>query len=337
MVEDTDRHGNVRLYYRRKGFPKVRLDGPVGSPAFWSSYQKANANKVSSAKATPANRRRGSLRWLCDCYFASHQFLSLDPRTQYVRRGILDKLCKEKGDARVSELRRRHVREMRDAKVSTPEAANGLLKALRQLFKFATESELVGDNPTRDIAYLRSSSQGHHSWTLEEVAQFESVHEVGSTARLALALLLYTGQRRSDVIRMGKQHRQDGWLKFTQFKGRNNKPVTLEIPIVGELENIISASTTGDLNFIVTAFGKPFSDAGFGNRFRKWCDEADLHHCSAHGLRKATAARLAELGCSEHEIMAITGHSTSKEVARYTRAARQKILAQSAMDKLIRG
>ena len=131
--------------------------------------------------------------------------------------------------------------------------------------------------------------------------------------------------------------RQDGWLKFTQFKGRNNKPVTLEIPIVGELENIISASTTGDLNFIVTAFGKPFSDAGFGNRFRKWCDEADLHHCSAHGLRKATAARLAELGCSEHEIMAITGHSTSKEVARYTRAARQKILAQSAMDKLIRG
>ena len=49
--------------------------------------------------------------------------------------------------------------------------------------------------------------------------------------------------------------------------------------------------------------------------------------CTAHGLRKAAAARLAELGAGENEIMAVTGHSTSKEVVRYTRAARQKVLA----------
>src|SRR5262249_52744526 len=87
---------------------------------------------------------------------------------------------------------------------------------------------------------------------------------------------------------------------------------------------------------LVTEFGRPFTAAGFGNKFREWCNQAGLHHCAAHGLRKATAARLAELGASEREIMAITGHQTSKEVIRYTRAARQRELAESAMARLVK-
>jgi len=89
------------------------------------------------------------------------------------------------------------------------------------------------------------------------------------------------------------------------------------------------------MQFIVTKFGKPFTDAGFGNRFRKWCDEADLAQCSAYGLRKVAAVRLAEAGCSEREIMAITGHRTSRQVAYYTRSVNQKTLSNSAMDKII--
>lgn len=169
---------------------------------------------------------------------------------------------------------------------------------------------------------------------MDEIRQFEEKHPVGSVARLALALALYTGQRRADLVQFGKQHMRDGWLVFTQHKNRNRKPVNMEIPIVPELQRIIDASPTGDMTFLVTAFGKPFTSNGFGNRFRKWCDEADLPHCSVHGLRKAAAARLAELGCSEFEIMAITGHKTSKEVTRYTQAARQKVRAKAALSRL---
>lgn len=118
---------------------------------------------------------------------------------------------------------------------------------------------------------------------------------------LALALALDTGQRRSDLVLFGKQHVQKGWLVFTQQKGKGRNPVRLEIPIVTELEQIIEASETGDLAFVVNAYGRPFTNAGFGNRFRKWCDEAELGHCSDHGLRKAAAARLAELGCCLNE------------------------------------
>ena len=177
------------------------------------------------------------------------------------------------------------------------------------------------------MPYIRSGSTGYHSWTPEEIATFEERHPIGTRARLALALLLYTGQRRSDVVAIGKQHVRNGSLCFTQYKNRRSKPVTLQIPIVCELQRIIDASPCGDLTFLVTELGRPFTSAGFGNRFRQWCDEANLKNCSAHGLRKAAAARLAELGATEHEIMAVTGHRTSKEVTRYTRAARQKILA----------
>lgn len=149
-----------------------------------------------------------------------------------------------------------------------------------------------------------------------------------------LALALYTGQRRSDLVQFGKQHVRDGWLTFTQFKGRENRPVRLELPIIPELQRILDASPTGDLAFLATAYGKPFTAAGFGNRMREWCDKAGLSDCSTHGLRKAAASRLAELGCTEFEIMAITGHQTSKEVTRYTKAASQRLRAESALAKL---
>lgn len=128
-----------------------------------------------------------------------------------------------------------------------------------------------------------------------------------------------------------------GRLVFTQQKNRGRKPVHLTIPIIPELKTIIDASPCGELSFLMTAFGRPFTANGFGNRFRKWCNEAGLPHCSVHGLRKATSARLAELGCSEQEIMAVTGHRTSKEVTRYTRAASQEVRAESALRALSEG
>ncbi len=112
------------------------------------------------------------------------------------------------------------------------------------------------------------------------------------------------------------------------------RPVTVDIKVIPELQTIIDASECGELTFLVTNFGKPFSANGFGNWFKKRCKEAGLAHCSAHGVRKAAAGRLAELGCSDHEIMAIGGWQTLKEVQRYTKGARRRVLADNAMDKV---
>jgi integrase len=336
VVEDVDRHGNCRYYFRRRGQRKIRLRGLPGSDEFMEAYRKAVSGEAAPSTKMPglAKATRGSLRWLCEGYFQSAEFRRLDNSTKRVRRNILDELCRDHGAKPAVQMLPRHVRALRDHRADRPEAANAIVKALRQVFAFGVDTDLVIANPAREISYLRSGSQGFHSWTPEEIKAFEARHPVGSAARLAFALLLYTGQRRSDVVRFGRQHVRNGWLKFTQHKNRRAKPVALKIPIVGELNGIIEASPRGDLTFLVTHFGRPFTSAGFGNKFRRWCDEADLKHCSAHGLRKAAAVRLAELGATEHEIMAVTGHRTSKEVTRYTRAARQKILAGRAMARI---
>jgi integrase len=106
----------------------------------------------------------------------------------------------------------------------------------------------------------------------------------------------------------------------------------LEIPVHAVLAQVIAETSTGNLTFLTTQFGKPFTAPGFGNWFREQCNDAGLPHCSAHGLRKATARRLAEAGCTEHEIASITGHASLREIVRYTKAADQRRLARSAID-----
>ncbi len=110
--------------------------------------------------------------------------------------------------------------------------------------------------------------------------------------------------------------------------------MSLNIPAHSDLLSIIAATPSGHLTFLVTDYGRPFTPAGFGNRFRQWRNDAGLPHCTAHGLRKATATRLAERGATAHEIMSITGSRTLEEVERYTRAAQHSKLADVAMKKL---
>ena len=144
------------------------------------------------------------------------------------------------------------------------------------------------------------------------------------------------GYAAPDVVRLGKQHVRQGWLRFRQYKNRNRHPVTTEIPILPELQRVIDVSRTGDLTFLVSAYGKPFSVAGFGIRMRDWCNKAGLPHCTAHGVRKAGAALAAENGATTQQLMSIFGWETMQEAERYTKAASRKKMAGEAMPLLRR-
>jgi integrase len=131
------------------------------------------------------------------------------------------------------------------------------------------------------------------------------------------------------VIRMGAQHIRNGALHVRQEKTR----AELVIPVHPDLAAVIAAAPRDHLTFVTTRQGGPFQGSAFSRWFREQCDKAGLPHCSAHGLRKAAARRLAEAGCTAHEIGAITGHASLTELVRYTRAADQKRLAEAAMTK----
>ncbi len=198
------------------------------------------------------------------------------------------------------------------------------------------QDALADRNPAREVPYLRPNNpEGFHAWSIEEVQRFEARHPVGTKARLALALLLYTGVRRSDAVRLGRQMERGGSLCFRETKGQAQRVKDREIPILPELRSVLDATRSGHLNYITTAFGKPYTAPGFGNWFRRRCDEADLPHCTAHGLRKAGATIAADNGATEHQLMAMFGWDSPKQAALYTRKANRKRLAAEAMHKLV--
>ncbi len=344
LYQDIDRHGNVRLYFRRKGQRKIRVREIPGTAEFQARYHEllslSNAGELAPVEAVGKRPKPGTYHWLCVKYFMSSSFRQLDPSTQRARRRILESTLVEPiypgasetfADFPLNRFSARAIRTLRERKANLPEAANGRLKSIRRLFSWALEEDLIAVNPARDVARVKNTSQGIHSWSVEEVEQYERSHPVGSKARLALALLIYTGVRRSDVVRLGRQHIRNGWLKIILHKNRNRHPVTLEIPVLAELQKIIEVSPCGDLTFLVNDYGRPFTAGGFGNKFRDWCDTAGLPHCSAHGLRKAGASLVAENGATSQQLMAIFGWLSLAEAERYTKAASKKKLASDAM------
>jgi integrase len=329
-----DRHGRPRFYFRRPGFKSVPLPGLPWSPEFMTAYETALAGQpppIGGSRVKP-----GTIRALAASYYGSVAFRELKLGSQRAYRTAIEKFCRETdkdgrpyGDKSATAIQREHVVRLMAARTE-PGSANGLRKVLRALMQHAVETGLRAEDPTRDVKAIRIKTDGHHSWTDDEITKFESAHPVGTRARLAFALLLYTGQRRSDVIRMGRQHIRNGIIEVKQAK----TGVELMIPIHRDLQAILNQTPADNLTFLVTRFGKPFTGTPFSNWFGEACTLAGLPHCSAHGIRKAAARRLAEAGCTAHEIAAITGHATLRELERYTKAADQKRLALAAIDKV---
>lgn len=330
-----DVRGKPRFYFRRRGFGTVPLPGLPWSTEFMSAYQAAMAGQI--APVISSRIKPGTLRALAVSYFGSAAFLTMKPSTKGVYRNKIEQLCRQVdangtayGDKSATTLQREHIVKMMAARADRPESANGLRKVFRAMMQHAVETGLRVDDPTRDVKAIRVKTDGYHSWSEEEIAQFEARHANGTKARLAEGLLLYTGQRRGDVVGMGRQHVRNGAITVRQQKGGAH----LDIPLHPDLAAIIAATPSDHLTYLTTQFGQPYKAAGFGNWFREQCDAAGLPHCSAHGLRKAAARRLAEAGCTAHEIASITGHASLREIVRYTKAADQKRLAVSAMDKV---
>ena len=211
------------------------------------------------------------------------------------------------GDHRIEHLQRKHVIGWVAEKAETPAAAREFLKALRRLMAYLVSIGEIEADPTAGVKPPKLRTVEIHTWSETEIAQYRQRHAIGTTARLALELLLGTGQRRSDVVRMGRQHRRGDLLHIVQQKTGWSG----DIPISPELAGVLDALPATNLTFLVTTAGAPFSAEGFGEAFRQWCNAAELpRECSSHGLRKAACRRLAEAGASVHEIAAISGHLT---------------------------
>jgi integrase len=210
-----------------------------------------------------------------------------------------------------------------------PGAALSTLKMLRILIRHAIDIGWLKHDPSLGIK--RPKTCEIRSWTDLEIETFEERWPIGTKQRLAFALMLYTGQRRSDVHRMTWPDVSGATIRVVQQKtGRK-----LAIPLHRELIAVLAAAGREHVTIINTEYGQPFTVDGFSQWMRHAIARAGLPiECQPHGLRKAAGRRLAEAGCTAHQIMAVLGHKTLTEAERYTRDADQAQLATVAVAKL---
>jgi integrase len=321
---------------RRRRAPALllspRWQALPGSDEFMEAYRAALTMQLPRPMIGASRTKAGSISALIVSYLSSSEFRARPKSTQRTYYNILERFRREHGDKPVALLTKKHIDAMLAQKVKTPAAANHWLRLVKVLMQLAVEEGYRPDNPATNIKRITGPTD-FHTWDEDEIAAFEAKHPIGSKARLALALLLYTAQRRSDVVGMGRQHVRGDVVHVRQQK----TGAMLAIPLLHELATIIEATPSDHLTFLTTSYGKPFTAAGFGNWFRDRCNEAGLpEHCAAHGLRKAACRRLAEAGCSANVIASISGHTTLTEVARYTKAADQERMAREGMAKITR-
>lgn len=315
-------------YFRRRGSPRIPLPGVVGSTEFMEAYQQALAAAPISVGASRRSKP-GSVSAAIAEYYGSQAFRSLTGGTPASRRAILEKFRDKHGHRPLAAMPKEFVVALVDTML--PHEAKNFLVAFKHVVRWALDRKLMTADPTQGIVVKRPKSDGFHTWTEDEIAAFEAHWPVGSKPRLALALGLYTAQRRGDVVRIGRQHIRDGVLKVRQEK----TGTPLVIPVHPDLAAIIAATPVGHLTLLVTVRGKSYGANDFSEMFRSWCDAAGLpQHCVFHGLRKAACTRLADAGCTAHEISAISGHKTLKEVERYTKGADQARLARAALERI---
>jgi integrase len=289
--------GTRRVRFRQGGF-STYLTGTPWSEDFMRQYAAALDGVKAYASTIGAGRTVvGTVNALIKAYLdplSSSPFKTGAAETKRTRRNILENFAKAHGDKplfrtdisgrRTMLLTREHVQRIVNEKAATPFAQRNFLNALRAMFKWATKEGRIPDDPTLGVTREKVKTTGYKTWSEDHIARFEATHPIGSKARLAFALLLYTGQRRSDVVKMGRQHVHDAVMTIDQGKTEGGEESHLEIPVHPKLQEIIDASPmVGVSTFLVTHLGRPYSAPGFGNWFRDLCDQAGCPDVSAHG------------------------------------------------------
>jgi len=325
-----------RYTFRRKDFRKA-IPGEPFSPEFMEAYQNLLEESVRTIAVGQRRTKAGSINALAASYYQTHAFTSLAPSSKRTFRGIIDRFREEYGDCIVSELKPKHIYQILQSKQDTPSAANNLLDRIRQLCRHAIELGWIEADPSRDVRPLKTEAKGFHSWTEEEIAKFKKHYAVGTRERLAFDLMLYTGQRRSDIVRMGWQHLKETDQGTELHIEQQKTNVSVEIPIHPSLAGSIAATIPNreNLTFLLTLKTKmPFDAATFGNWFGKVVTKAGLpSRCRSHGLRKAATRRLIEAGCTDQQAMSVTGHTDTKALKPYLQGVRRRKLAHDALQK----
>lgn len=346
VVHDPDKRGNDRYYFRIKGRHKIRIretfkdaDGNITREfmaAYWAALTILKSDEEPKKAQTP---REETFNWLFDKYYSSAAFKKFEADTQRDKRSVLGRFAEKAGELPYKKYRKEDMEKSQQARKDTPGAADKLVKVLRAVFNWAKNQKpaLATHNPADGVAPINMRKGGFHTWEPNEIDQFRAHWAVGTIPRLAMEVMINIGARRSDAARIGPKNefRRAGerWTRFTVYKGRNRYPVEMEARLTPELIEALEKTETGSDAYVTSSRGTPYTIESFGNAFSRWCGEADLPHCSSHGLRKAASVAYAESGATAPELCALFGWSNLKTAQIYIEKAEKRRMQANAFER----
>jgi integrase len=330
LHRQVTQHGRTVWYVRIGKGPRIRVRSAFGTAEFDTEYQAAIAG-LPARQSTKDGISTGTLAWLVERYRETGAWTSLSLATRRQRENILEHVLKSAGHEPTTKITSASIMVGRDRRSGTPAQSRNFLDAMRGLFRWAVKATLVNLDPTAGVDNPpRPKTDGFAVWSDDDIAAYEKRWPIGTRQRVWLDVLVYTGLRRGDAVRFGRQHIRNGVGTIKTEK--TDTVVTL--PILPVLSKTLEAGPCGDLTFIAGENGRPLTKESFGNLFRKACRGAGLLDRSAHGLRKAAATRAASAGATVAQLEAIFGWNGGTMAALYTRAADRRRLAMEGMHML---
>lgn len=333
--------GNKRYRVRCEGDPKKRIRihcGP-GHDDFQRQYlaarrgEKPEPLKVASEYATPR-----SIGWLVNTYLESLEARvkagTTSQKTLKKKRNLLKRLL-ARPDKKML-IPQEKLIEMQDGMAATPAQADAFIEAVGVMYDWAMKRKHVRENPARGIDKIYTKGDGATPWKARDVKKFLAFHKPGTKAHVAISVLLWTGCRIEDTTILGRGHECTihgiEALRWMPLKKGSSE---VSVPLLPPLKEATRAPKVQGSTYLLGRKGKPFASGDSASAmFKRWCSDAGLGHLSAHGVRKGLAELLAELGCSQYEIMAILGHSEAKTSEVYTRRVERWKLAKMAVERI---
>lgn len=295
--------------------PRTRISHEPQSPEFWRALRQAQGlNQVEASNTVGA---------AIDGYLASAAN-SVGEETLYNYRRSLEIAREAWGPLPIAGVRPAHVLKVMEGLASTPGKANNFLSSMKLLSGWARTQDLIDKSLVEGVKAYKLKG-GHKPWTKEQISAADRGLE--GVIRRGFLLYLYTGQRGSDIVKLGPTHVDDGGFSLKQHKtGRE-----VWCPIVPELAAEMATWTRRPGPYIVQADGAVYTRNLFWDHFDQARENIpELADVTLHGLRCSAVIRLRQAGLSVPQISDIVGMSLAT-VQRYCRFADRKESGKAAL------
>lgn len=320
-------------YYFQKGRgtahagPRIPLPNDPTSPEFWNAIRQAQG----IVGPVPVD----TIGALIDAYQMAWPGLprKLSKGTEAQYRRYLKVVREAWGDLPARSLRPSHVQFLVEKiGAEKPGRANNVLDALKSMCSWAMgPRELLDRDPTHGVKRF-DGGEGHKPWTPAQL-QFADETFTGAMRRFYV-LARWTGQRVSDIVRLGWTDIDDGGFRLAQKK----TGVEPWCPIFPELEAEMASWERRPGPFLLQETGKnagkPFSTNQLWKLFdRTRAQFPELEGTVPHGLRANAVIRLRQGGYTGQQISDMVGMSVPI-IEGYCRHADRKASGQAVLRDL---